>query len=153
MDKRGNELVLTPNKLYNKAANRCIIVGSIFLLLTIFLAVRLGDFWQLPLAIGIALSILPLLYKLTIIQQEVVIPQGNAFISWRLGCLYQTMIWKKEEVEIVTHSVRGKSFYALANKQNPYGKAYQISPFLTNEEKALFFEKEILPIIQQQLSQ
>ncbi|UIR56692.1 hypothetical protein LZQ00_02485 [Sphingobacterium sp. SRCM116780] len=148
----GN-LVLTPNRVYNKIANNIFILGLLFLILGLFLFMRLNDFWQLPLAIGLCMGLPALIYKITVVQWQVIIPQGEDIpIVFRLGKLYKCHIYRKHEVDIVCNTVNGNTFFAIADKQNPYGKSYQISPFLNKQKTAFIFKEEVLPIIYEQLN-
>lgn len=146
----GN-LILTPNRCYIKLTRRIIVTGVLFLALGLYLEIRFADFWQLPLAIGLCLTVLPLLYLLMVVSQTITIPKGPGPIVFQVGKLYRKEIWNKQETELVRNSINGRLFLAISNKNNPYGKAYQISPFLTNKQKEIFFEQEILPIVHLQL--
>jgi|GEM_PF-1863251 len=148
----NGDLVLTPNRAYVKTANRILITGILFLLLGLFLFIRFSDFWQLPLAIALCLGLPAFTYKVTIAKWQIIIsPSKEAPIIFRLGKFYKRNILQKNEAEVVHNTFNGNVFFAIADKQNPYGKAYQISPFLNQQKRAFVFEKEVLPIVYQQL--
>lgn len=149
---QGSELVLTPHRRYAKTVRKIIIVGILFLLLCLYLSVRFKDFWQLPLAIGLALTVFPILYSIGVVRMEVHIPKGPGMISYHISGLYRKNVLNKSEAMTVRNAVNGRTFIAFANKQNPYGNAYQISPFLSKKKVESFFTEEIMPLILQQLN-
>jgi len=146
------ELVLTPNKCHAKRAVRVMALGFLFLLLSVYLALRFHNFWQLPLAIGASSAGLAWFYKNFSANMELTIPNGIGEITFRSGFTSKKQIMKKDEAEIVRNTLNGNPYYAIAHKQNPYGRSYQISPFLTKKKRAAEFEENILPIIVQQLA-
>ncbi|KMQ64815.1 hypothetical protein ACM46_11350 [Chryseobacterium angstadtii] len=149
---QGGNLVLTPNKCYAPRAVRVIIAGLCFWILSVFLAVRFGDFWQLPLAIGSCLSVMALLYKIFSADIRIMIPAGEGKITMSFGGYFKRNFISKNETEIVQNSLNGKPYFAIADKSSPYGKSYQISPFLTHKKRCRIFEEEVLPVIQKQIN-
>ncbi|MGG5210618.1 hypothetical protein ACQWU4_16960 [Chryseobacterium sp. MIQD13] len=152
MYQSGSNLVLTPNRVYSKTNNLVLISALLFLVLGIFLFIRFNDFWQMPLAIGFCLGLPGLIHKIAVVQQKIIISQGpDAEITFHIGKFYKCNIFRKNEAAIISNTLNGKAYYAVASKQNPYGKSYQISPFLNRQKTALIFEEEVLPFIRQQL--
>ena len=148
----GSELVLTPNKCNEKRTVRVMALGFLSVLLSVYLALRFHNFWQLPLAIGASSAGLAGFYKYFSADMELTIPKGIGEITFRFGFSSKKQIMKKDEALIVRNTLNGNPYYAIANKQNPYGKSYQISPFLTKKKRTAEFEENILPIIAQQLA-
>ncbi|UWX61778.1 hypothetical protein N0B40_05725 [Chryseobacterium oranimense] len=152
MHRMGSDLILTPNRVYNKINNVVIISAVLFLILGLFLFVRFGDFWQMPLAIGLCIGLPAMIHKIAVVQQQIIIPSGkDAQIVFCVGKIYKNEIFRKNQVTVISNTLNGKTYYAVASKQNPYGKSYQISPFLNKQKTALIFQEEVLPVIRQQL--
>ncbi|MBB6369670.1 hypothetical protein [Chryseobacterium shigense] len=148
----GSDLVLTPNRIYRKIGNRILIVALLFLILGLFLFIRLHDFWQMPLAIAFCLGLPTFIHKIAVVQQKVIIPPGkDGQIVFCIGNLYQCNVVRKNEAVIVRNTLNGRAFYAVADQQNRYGKSYQISPFLNRRKRAVQFEEEVFPVIRKQL--
>lgn len=147
---QGGYLVLTPNRCYNKKTKTFLFMGLLLLLLSFYLSIKVGDFWQMPLILGGCFAISATVYDLLAVRKQIHIPNGGSTI------IVQTVfgkrkIWNKQEVKIVGRSANYKQFMAIAHKSNPYGKAYQISPYLTKRKITALFEEVILPIIINQL--
>jgi len=152
MHRMGNDLVLTPHRIYNKTSTLALISALLFLILGIFLFVRSGDFWQMPLAMGLCVGVPVMIHKIAVVQQQIIIPPGkDAQIVFCIGKIYKSNIVQKNEAALISNTLNGKAYYAVTSKKNPYGKSYQISPFLNKKKTALIFEEEVLPIILQQL--
>ncbi|MBV8252262.1 MAG: hypothetical protein JO154_06600 [Chitinophaga sp.] len=122
-----------------------------FLCLGIYLAIRYQDFWQLPLATGGCLVFPALLYKFFSADIQLYIPAGKAAVSMSFGGYFKHTLIDKNEVQIVQNTLNGKPYMAIASKNNPYGRSYQISPFLTSAHKDKLYNENILPVIKQQL--
>lgn len=147
---QGGDLVLTPNLRYNKKTKAFLVVGLLLLLLSFYLFIKVGDFWQMPLILGGCLAISARMYDLLAVQKQICIPKDGRMISVQT-VFGKREIWNKQEVEIVGRSANYKQFMAIAHKSNPYGRAYQISPYLNKRKITTLFEGEILPIIINQL--
>lgn len=138
----GSDLVLTPNRIYSKTSSYALISALLFLGLGLFLFIRLSDFWKMPLAIGFCIGLPTLIHKIAVVQQKIIIPPGkDAQIVFCIGKLYKCNVVRKNEAAIIRNTLNGKPYYAIANKQNHYGKSYQISPFL-NKHKRAFRKRE-----------
>lgn len=143
---QGEDLVLTPNRCYSKKTKFLFFVGILFLMLAFYLSLRIGEFWQMPLILGGCFTVSATVYDMVGVRKQICIPKDGIII------IVQTVfgkreIWNKQEIEIVCRSVNYKQFMAIAHKSNPYGTAYQISPYLTKRRRTALFEQEILPII------
>ncbi|KFF09771.1 hypothetical protein IW15_22180 [Chryseobacterium soli] len=147
---QGGDLVVTPNRCYSKKTKAFFFVGLLLLVLAFYLSIRVGDFWQMPLILGGCLTVSATVYDLLAVRKQIYIPKDGSMISVQT-IFGKREIWNKQEVEIVGRSANYKQFMAIAHKSNPYGRAYQISPYLTKRKITALFEKEILPIIINQL--
>ncbi|MBC9934289.1 hypothetical protein [Chitinophaga qingshengii] len=147
----GTELIVTPNRCYTKVVVRIVVTGLVFLCLSVYLAMRLGDFWQLPLAIAISLILPGLLYQFFNAARRIHIPAGRGVVAMSFAGYFKRSLIDKNDVDIVENALNGKAYMAIANKNNPYGQSYQISPYLTNARLRALFNENILPVIRQQL--
>lgn len=147
----GIDLVLTPYRCYNGKVKAFFCLGVAFLLLAVYLAVKIGDFWQMPFILGACFTGCSLVYDLAAVRKQIFIPcrEGSIVVLTVFG---KKELWEKQDTEIVRRSTNYKPFIAIANKNNPYGRAYQISPYLTSKKSMLHFESEISPIIINQLN-
>lgn len=96
----GTELIVTPNRCYAKNAVRIGITGIVFLCLGIYLAIRLGDFWQLPLAIATSLVLPGLLYKFFVAGTRIHIPAGSGVVSMSFDGYFKRSLIAKADVQI-----------------------------------------------------
>ena len=149
---QGSTLILTPNKCYAPRAMRAIAAGICFWILSLCLAVRFGDFWQLPFAVGACLLGMSLLYKTLSADIKVFIDAGHEEIEMSYGLSARRKIMAANEALIIKSSLNGKPYFSLSRQNNPYGKSYQISPFLTSKKTCEIFENEVFPVITKQLN-
>ncbi|MCA6069189.1 hypothetical protein JI747_018635 [Chryseobacterium sp. RG1] len=148
---QNGNLIVTPNKCYASKAIGGMITGLCFGVLSGYLAFHFQDFWQLPFAIGIGLMGIAALYKFFSADIRVLIPRNDAALVISFGIYFKRNIGLKDEMVIVQNALNGRSYFAIANKSNPYGRSYQISPFLSHKKRRKVFEKEVLPVIEEQL--
>lgn len=150
--RNGHELIITPNHCYTRQVIRLVVIGLLFLVLSIFLAIRYLDYWQLPLAISVSLIVPALLYKFLNADKQIHISEKDEAIYLSFSGCFKHEIVKKKDVQLVRNVLNGKPYIALTTQKNPYGRSYQISPFLTSQKSTDLYEEQILPAITQQLA-
>lgn len=147
----GSTLIIQPYINHLRRIEIFCLLGAIFLFLALFLWLKFADFWQLPTSIGLCVSLLSLGYYFYNIQMKVIFDKGNGEIYQLIFNQYRINKIPFTSGTIVSRTINGRFFYAIAPKTNVYGNASPISPFLTKREKKFEYEQEVLPLIESYL--
>ncbi|MCE7040145.1 hypothetical protein [Dyadobacter sp. CY312] len=143
----GGTLIVKPYVHQKRLSLILSISGIPFLLLAVFCWLKMGDFWQLPLAIALGLLFFAVFMHFQA-STKATFSRETRKVHYLMSGLIERKSLPFDDVLIAARSRNGRTYYALVDRNNPYGDGYAISPFYANKRKQVFYEQDTLPVIE-----